>query len=104
MSLARNLPCVFDSLSKNIQLAPCATKENQRWRHASGAAAESLTKMAKYLPEYNTSATTKLSSAFAGVERLPDIYICQCIWRLVAKRLGMSSLNLKSLFQQMMVF
>ena len=55
MSSARNLPCVFDSLSKNIQLAPCETKENQRWRHVSAsAAAGSLTKMAKYLPELSS--------------------------------------------------
>jgi len=48
MSSARNLPCVFEEYS-------ASTMRNQRWRHASAsAAAKSLTKMAKYLPELSS--------------------------------------------------
>ena len=49
---AKDLRCIFDSLSKDSQLTQCETKENQRWRHASAnAAVKSLTEMAEYLPE-----------------------------------------------------
>ena len=45
----KDVPCIFDSLSKDSQLE---TKENQRWRHTSAnAAAKSLTEMAEHLPE-----------------------------------------------------
>ena len=48
MSSARNLSFVFEEYS-------VSTMRNQRWRHASAsAAAKSLTKMAKYLPELSS--------------------------------------------------
>jgi hypothetical protein len=49
---AKDLPCIFVSLSNDSRLAQCETKDNQRWRHASGTAAvKGLTEMAKYFPE-----------------------------------------------------
>jgi len=49
-SEAKVLPCIFNFLSKEYhdsQLMQCETEEDQRWRHASAAAAvPKLTEMA----------------------------------------------------------
>ena len=51
---ASELPCLFEALTTKHpeSLSLCETKENQKWRFASGnAAVERINIMAKYFPE-----------------------------------------------------